>query len=257
LPAKALQHFDSDIARARALVALAESLPQGGAPNPDVRSDVLRAGWMFAVGALDAYFCEAYTDLVASLANSKSRQPSVVLPEWAYDIRLPLRAVLEQYGNANWRWRIAARKLMERENVISLDAIQKLFNKFFRKGHKLFGDVLPFWLQHAEGKVRMLGTAPADYLGMSLGNQNKAQQQAIERLTDRFRMIFQRRHDCIHSCDRPKISAQPLDRPGTVLNVIEDIEFLVNRCDDHIQVEFRQFLQAAGCSPATVAQAGY
>jgi hypothetical protein len=32
---------------------------------------------------------------------------------------------------------MAARKMMERENVISLSAVQALFNKFFRKGQIL------------------------------------------------------------------------------------------------------------------------
>ncbi len=83
---------------------------------------------------MDAYFCDAYTDIVAATASSKSRQPAITLPEWVYDIKIPIRAVLEEYDNANWRWRMAARKMMERENVISLSAIQTLFNKFFRKG---------------------------------------------------------------------------------------------------------------------------
>lgn len=37
-----------------------------------------------------------------------------------YDIKFPLRAVLEKYDNTNWRWRMAARKLMEHEIVIRL-----------------------------------------------------------------------------------------------------------------------------------------
>jgi hypothetical protein len=42
-----------------------------------------------------------------------------------------------------------------------------------------------------------------------------------------------------------------------VLKVIEDIEFLVRRCDEHINAEFREFLLGIGCPAATVAQAGY
>jgi hypothetical protein len=59
---------------------------------------------MFAVGALDAYYCDAYTDVVAATASSKSRQPSIVLPEWVYEIKFPIRAILEEYDNPNWRW---------------------------------------------------------------------------------------------------------------------------------------------------------
>lgn len=53
------------------------------------------------------------------------------------------------------------------------------------------------------------------------------------------------------------MSPQPLERSGTVLKVIQDVEFLVNRCDDHIDSGFREFLIRVGCSPATIAQAGY
>lgn len=35
---------------------------------------------------------------------------------------------------------MAARKMMERENVISLSTIQTLFNRFLQKGQKLFQD---------------------------------------------------------------------------------------------------------------------
>ena len=53
------------------------------------------------------------------------------------------------------------------------------------------------------------------------------------------------------------MSPQPLDKGGTVLKVIQDAEFLVSRCDEHINSEFRQFLVDAGCIAATIAQAGY
>jgi hypothetical protein len=47
-----------------------------------VSNDLLRCGWMFAVGALDAYFCDAYTDIVAATIISKNRHPAMVLPEF-------------------------------------------------------------------------------------------------------------------------------------------------------------------------------
>ena len=108
MPATALQHFSEDIARSKAIVAHADPLPQSDSAAQRLRSDLLRSAWMFAVGALDAYFCDAYTDIVAATAASKSRQPSIALPEWVYDIKIPLRAVLEEYDNANWRWRMAS-----------------------------------------------------------------------------------------------------------------------------------------------------
>ncbi len=257
MPATALLHFEEDVARARAIVALADPLPHGNDAEQLVRSDLLRSAWMFAVGALDAYYCDAYTDLVAATASSKSRQPGVTLPEWVYEIRVPIRAILEEYDNPNWRWRMAARKMMERENVIKFAAIQTLFNKFFRRGRKFFRDLLDAWISRPDARIRLFGLTRVDYLAMNEADKHVARETANDQLEDRFRAIFQRRHDCIHNCDRPRMSPQPLDKGGTVLKVIQDVEYLVRRSDEHITTEFRQFLVDVGCSSATIAQAGY
>lgn len=256
MPATARQHFNQDVARARSIVAHADPLPRA-TPETLLRSDLLRSAWMFAVGSMDAYFCDAYTDIIAATASSKSRQPAIVLPEWFYEIKFPLRAILEPYVNENWRWRMAARKMMERENVISLKSVQNLFNKFFRPGHKFFHDQLDTWMSCSDAKTRLFGTSQAAYVQMNQPDKRRARKGAIDQFEERFRAIFQRQHDCIHNCDRPRMSPQPLDKGGTVLKVIQDIEFLVSRCDEHINAEFGEFLAGVGCAPATIAQAGY
>lgn len=63
MPATALQHFQEDIGRARAIVSHADPLPRGTPAEQLLRADLLRSAWMFAVGALDAFFCDAYPDL--------------------------------------------------------------------------------------------------------------------------------------------------------------------------------------------------
>ena len=151
VPARSLRHADP--------------LPRTNAAEQLLRSDLLRSAWMFAVGAMDAYFCDAYTDVVAATASWKSRQPAIVLPEWAYDIKIPIRAVLEEYDYANWRWRMAARKMMERENVISLSAIQTLFNKFFRKGHRFFRDLLDAWISRPDSEDLGVSASPGSLPG--------------------------------------------------------------------------------------------
>lgn len=259
MPATALQHFNEDIARARALIAHAETLPQGNAAEQLLRSDLLRSAWMFAVGALDAYFSDAYTDVVAATVISKSRHAPMVLPEFLYDVKVPVRTVLEPYAvNTNWRWRMAARRMMDRENVLRLATIQGLFNKFCRNGHRLFGDVLDGWITHADAKKRLFGITRAAYNALpdAAARQN-ARRLAKDQMDERFGGIFQRRHDCIHNCDRPRVSPQRLVLGGTVLKVVQDVEFLVYRCDEHITSEFRQFLLQCGCPAAIVTQAGY
>jgi hypothetical protein len=256
MPATALNHFTQDVVRARAIIAHADPLPQGTAAEQMLRSDLLRSAWMFAVGALDAYFCDAYTDIVAATIISKNRQPTVVLPDFFYEIKFPVKAIVEPYGHhENWRWRMAARKMMERENVLSLGVIQTLFNKFFRKGHRLVRDRLADWIVHPDATKRMFGITRSAFI--ALPAKGSANENAVEQLEDRFKDIIQRRHDCIHNCDRPKVSPQPLKLGGTVLKVTQDVEFLVRRCDEHINAEFREFLTGIGCSPATIGQSGY
>src|SRR5262245_55575246 len=97
MPTTARAHFQEDISRARAILDHAYPLPTGSPAEKLLRSDLLRSTWMFAVGALDAYFCDAYTDLVAATLASKSRQPAITLPEFFYNIKLPIRAILEEY----------------------------------------------------------------------------------------------------------------------------------------------------------------
>jgi hypothetical protein len=258
VPTTALAHFRQDISRARAIVNHAGLLSTGTPAEQLLRSDLLRSGWMFAVGGLDAYYCDAYTDVVAAAIISKNRHPAMVLPDFFYEIKFPIRAILEQYtNNQNWRWRMAARRMMERENVLSLDTVRSLFNRFFRDQHKFFRQILESWVMHANARRRMFGISGNRYNALSPHQRGAALDDAWERMQDRFETIIQRRHDCIHNCDRPRVSPQPLRAPDIVLNVIEDVEFLVLRSDEHINTEFRRFLLDRGCPPAVVAQAGY
>jgi hypothetical protein len=258
VPTTALNHFNQDIARARVIVAHADPLPRANVAEQLFRSDLLRSAWMFAVGAMDAYFCDAYTDIVAATIISKSRYPAANLPEFLYDIRFPVRAILEPYANnVNWCWRMAARKMMERENVLSLSVVQTLFNKFFRRGHRFFWDQVADWIVHPEATKRLFMITGTAFNALAANQKGHAIEDAHEQMHDRYRDVFQRRHDCIHNCDRPRVSPQALQLGATVSKVIDDAKFLVHRCDEHINAEFREFLVGTGCPAAIVAQAGY
>jgi hypothetical protein len=258
VPTTALNHFQQDIARAGAIVAHAASVADRTPAEQLLRSDLLRSAWMFAVAALDAYFCDAYTDVVAATIIAKSRHPTLALPDFFHDIRFPIRAILEPYtNNINWRWRMAARKMMERENILSLSTIQTLFNKFFRSGQKFFRDVLPSWIVHADARRRLFGISAGRFQALPVNLRGQAVADAQHQLEKRFRAIFQRRHDCIHNCDRPKVKPQPLAVPDLARRVVEDVDFLVRRCDEHLNNEFRQFLLGTGCPAAIVGQVGY
>ena len=258
MPETALKHFREDIGRARAIIRHADPLPNAGIDEAMLRSDLLRSAWMFTVGAIDAYFSDAYADVIAATAMSKQREPAITLPESIQSIRVPIRAVLETYDIRDWRWRMAARALVDSTNFLSLETIQKSFNPFFRKGQRFFGDKLDGWIKHPKSKIRLFGVSTPSYLALDAAGQDKARKEVVkDQFHERFKDIFQRRHDCIHNCDRPRLKPQPLAKKATLERVVQDAEFLVERCDEHINAEFRHFLSGCGASPVTINQVGY
>jgi hypothetical protein len=263
VPATALQHFQEDIARARALIDLADPMPTGTTPDRLIRGDVLRSAWMFCVGALDAYFCDAYTDVIAYAIISKNRHaeqnpPGFALPDFFLKVKFPIRAILEPYDvNHNWRWRMAAREMMTYENVLSIETVQKLFNPFFRDGRKFFYSLLPTWIAHPNATRRLFGITGAAFAPLAGHDRDQALRRAREQFEDRFETIIRRRHDCIHNCDRPRMAPQPLSSTRAVRRVTDDVEFLIRRFDEHCNVEFREFLLGLGCPVPIVNLTGY
>lgn len=241
----AMSHFSDDIARARGLLDHAKLQAAGM-----VKDDILRASWMMAVGACDAYFSDAYADLVAKAIQAKEIESGIEIPDRLNNLKLPVTALLRQ-ANGGWRWRMAARELIEEENVLSLGKIQQLFNHFFRKGHKLLvADAIEPWVIHRQSKQRIFGITPTSYRKLNPSQKGKARIDALDKVKERYEIIFQRRHDCIHNCDRPKISPLPIS-DASVNKVVEDVEFLVNRCHEAIKSEFPVYLTDLGFSAVT------
>ena len=252
MPSTAFKHFKEDIARSKALVKHAQALPESNVDEKSLRSDVLRSAWMFTVGAADAYFCDAYSLVVGSTLVAKSRERQVKLPDSFLEIAVPISATLAEYSQReNWKWRVAARRMMDDRTVLSLGAISKLFNPFLPDKNKLFHQVVNGWVGAAKVPSRVFGILKSGSKVPQLGN---SQDDHVKGLWRRFDdVIFQRRHDCIHNCDRPKIAIQALEKPGTVTHVIEDVVFLVSQIDAHIDTQFPKFLGKLGFPKAVIA----
>ena len=246
----ALNHFNEDIQRAREI--LQHALPL---PHDRLRDDLVRASWMMAVGALDAYFCDAYGDMIARTIRAKISQPSVNIPDRIKNLKIPADMVLGNNVNDAWLWRMVARDLIERDNVLAISKIKELFNHFFRSNEKLFHEnsaPIEKWLLHTDSKVRHFGITKTNYRRTAPANKNSIKKKAIEHLEARFKEIFQRRHDCIHNCDRPKVALQIKNiNPVYIEKVIYDINFLVQRCSDEFRNEFSTYLRLLGFSGAT------
>lgn len=241
----AKRHFDADTQRASQLARHAQGLQKG-----DVKDDIFRSAWMMAVGASDAYFCDAYADLIARTLRAKDLEKAINLPDRLGNLRVPVTAVIRSSGG--WRWRMAARELIERENVLSLGRIRDLFNHFFSSSQKIINEsTIEAWILHADSKQRLWGISKIGYRALPTQQaKNEARKTAVEKFEERMSGIFQRRHDCIHNCDRPKTAVQPISKTA-VQKAIQDIEFLVNRCHEAFMAEFPLYLDRCGFSSAT------
>jgi len=259
MPTTPKAHFDEDIARATSLVNVAEDLPATNNAERLIRDDVLRSARMFAVGAMDAYFCDAYVSMLARTLRGKQRQATVNLPTFIRSIRIPIGSILASYtSRPSWRWRMAARQMMAKDNVLALHKVRKLFNPFFREDQKLFGGVIDAWIALPGATAHLFGITSAAYAAVAAGKpKSDAREAALKAMTSRLGNVIQRRHDCIHNCDRPKNAPQPVGNPGSVRNVIRDIRFVIGNCDAHIDTEFGCFLDRIECNAVTKNALGY
>jgi hypothetical protein len=163
----ARRHFDQDAARAEALRQHAAQQVAG-----ELRNDVMRAAWMMGVGASDAYFCDGYADLLARTLQAKQLQPTVALPDRMLNLKVPVISVVRGAATDNWRWRMAARSLIEDQSVLSLESIRNLFNQFCRSQQKLFGEhSFDTWILHPHSERRLFGIGATQY--RRLGRVNK------------------------------------------------------------------------------------
>jgi hypothetical protein len=238
----AQKHFADDMVRARALRAHASAQPTG-----TLKDDVLRAALMMAVGACDAYFCDAFADVISRVLRAKDLEPKVSIPDRLNRLKLPVVAILRQKVGG-WRWRMAARELIEDESVLSLDKIRGLFNQFFDKGQKVISqDTIGSWIEHPHAKSRLFGVTAAKYHAANKSRKDAYHKSGMEQFEARFAVTFQRRHDCIHNCDRPRTKPQSIDQVE-VEKRTEDIEFLVLRFHDALKQAFPAYLERLGFS---------
>lgn len=244
-----MRHFGEDIERARQLVAHAEPLPESV-----VRSDIMRAAWMMGVGAADAYFCDAYADLIARTLRAKQGEPNIDIPDRLLNLKVPVVTVIRDAPNENWRWRMVARALIEDETVLSISKIKKLFNHFFHSTRKLFSSPeFDRWVLHRDWQQRLFGINKTAYRRLTGRALTTGRTNASNHFGNRFEYVFKRRHDCIHNCDRPRsaIDTTHVQSADYVRKVLFDIEFLATRCHEEFVSEFPIYLTDLGFNAVT------
>jgi len=85
----ATNHFNEDIQRAKDILAHANALSTGL-----LKGDLLRASWMMAVGALNAFSCDAYGDLITRTLRAKIAESTIQIPDRIRNLKVPAYTVL-------------------------------------------------------------------------------------------------------------------------------------------------------------------
>lgn len=227
MPKTARKHFDDDIARAWALHALSAA-----ETDPDLAADVARTAVAFGVGAMDAYLCDAFADTLARTLKICQRDKTD-LPAAYAKLALPLGPLTKDYAvRANWGWRMAARQLMERDNLLQVSRLKELFNPSLPDGKKLWDDVAEDLI--ALNRIRMAAISKAAYVALRGKPKAKAKSKAHAEALRRIGTIVQRRHDIAHNCDRPR-SAKKTMKIGSAQRMLRDVEDFVRILDEHLE----------------------
>ncbi len=213
-----------------------------------LKDDLLRSSLMFAVGACDAYMCDAYADILSRVLRAKELETGIPIPDRLGNLKVPVIAIISN-STSGWRWRMAARELIEKESVLSLEQVKNLLNQFCNT--KLLNkDTIERWILAAGAKKRHFGITATEYNNLLPAQKSVARKSAVEKFDALFDEIFQRRHDCIHNCDRPKVALQHISS-GSAPKVIVDVEFLVTQINAILSSEFPSYLVTLGFNAVT------
>lgn len=230
----AKKHFDDDITRAFALLTQAKALQVAG-DTTQLPEDIRSAAVALTVGAMDAYFCDKYVDCLTKALQAYSvRTWKGPFPSAFRQQLLPAGEVLDASRTRRPKWgiRMAAKAVMERNNMYSLSRLDDVFNGILPAGQKLWVGIVP---QLARlGRRRFTKHLTGDLNGCTGKALQVAQNEVVASVKKRIGGTVQFRHDWIHNCARPK---------GTIMNytdgeakaAMSEIKSLVDIFDAQIE----------------------
>ncbi len=132
------RHFDEDISRAEAILATAKARKGDARVSSDLRLSPVS----MAVGAMDAYLCDAYVDCLTAVLRAyvTGQWNGGQLPSHYAKQQLPAGEVLDSSRTERplWSLRMAARSVMERGNMLTLSRVPEQFNGILPDRHKLW-----------------------------------------------------------------------------------------------------------------------
>jgi len=207
---------------------LARATVNDDAPRSD---DIGRVSVAFGVGAMDAYLCDAFVDTLARCLKS-CRQNSHDPPGAYAKLKLPVGPLMTDYpSRSNWGLRMAARALMEKNNLLRLGRLKDLLNPALPSGHKLWGDVTQDFVDL--NRKRLAGIRKAEYAALTGEAKAEGPKKVSAAVLGRMGEIVQRRHDIVHNCDRPKTAKQRLSL-GQAKAMLADVHDFVKILDTHL-----------------------
>jgi hypothetical protein len=226
VPYTARKHFDEDIAAAWALHGQATSVE-----DVEVATEIARASIVFGVGALDAYLCDAFVDLLARTLKH-CRNTKTAAPAGYAKLAMPVGPLIGTYeSRENWGLRMSARAFMAKDNMLQLGRVKDLLNPGLGAGRKLWDDLIEDYI--ALNRKRLTGIRSWEYGALAGKPKQDARKNAAKCLLRHMGEIVQRRHDIVHNCDRPKSAKQKLTLPAAD-KILTDIQSFVSLLDSHI-----------------------
>lgn len=222
------KHFEEDMARVNALLGLAQQTEA-----EPLRSDVARYAVAGAVGAMDAYLCDAYAGLLVTVIRGFTAGTVAALPGPLQRETLPVGPLLARRypARANWALRMAARGRMEKENMLQVGRVKDMFNPFLPGGQKLWLDLIDQYVHL--GRRRLTKWRAADMAAVGGDNLAGRRKEAAAQVVARIGGIVQRRHDIVHNGDRPKVAPQAITL-GQARAMVRDVVDFVTVLDNHL-----------------------
>lgn len=220
-------HFDEDFGRAESVLAL------GASASPPVSEDLFRQSVSMAVGAMDAYLCDAYIHVLVSTIRAFRAGTIGRLPSGFSKERLPVGPLLgtSYASRPNWALRMAARERMERENLMRVSRVKSMLNPGLPPGQKLWSDLIDTYI--GLNRKRLTQWKTAEVSAATPARAAEMRTEAATALQSRIGQIVQRRHDIAHNCDRPKTAIQSITSVQAK-RMLEDIGDFVRILDDHL-----------------------
>lgn len=229
MPKTARTHFDEDMARAWSVHAQAVAVE---ATDGSLAADLGRMAVAFGVGAMDAYLCDAFTDTLARTLKA-SRAGKTALPGKYASLALPIGPLLTDYPvRENWGLRMAARAVMEKDNLLQVGRLKDLLNPALPSGKKLWEDLAASFADL--DRKRLTGFRKSEYTKLTGAAKGQGTKKVSGAVLKRIGEIVQRRHDIVHNCDRPKTAKQPLSL-SAAKKMLTDVHDFVLILDDHLE----------------------